>query len=153
MKASTLRRLINLWPPLLFSGIRLTHMSPDFREADVRLRLGWYNRNYKGVQFGGSLFAMTDPFYMLMLHHALGDGYVVWDKAASIEFVTPGKTAVTAHFRLDDGVLADIRDATAANEKHLPEFAVEIVDTHGTVVARVRRTVYVRRKRDETSDA
>ena len=54
------------------------------------------NRNYVGTQFGGSLYAMTDPFFMLMLMENLGRDYVVWDKAANIEFVSgqgPGACA------------------------------------------------------------
>ena len=149
MKASTLRRLINLWPPLLFSGISMTRLTPDFCEAEMRLRLCWYNRNYKGVAFGGSLFAMTDPVYMLMLQHVMGKDYVVWDKAAGIEFLTPGRGAVTARFRLDDETVETIRVATSASEKYLPRFTVEITDSRQTVVARVTRTVYVRKKKPD----
>jgi acyl-coenzyme A thioesterase PaaI-like protein len=147
MKASTLRHLINLWPPLLFSGIRVTKLAPDYRSAETRLKLGWYNRNYVGVAFGGSLFAMTDPVYMLLLLKTLGPGYVVWDKAASIEYIAPGRGTVT-RFVLDDEALAAIRAATAGNDKHLAQFPVDIVDQQGAVVARVVRTVHVRRKKE-----
>jgi acyl-coenzyme A thioesterase PaaI-like protein len=149
MKASTLRRLINLWPPLLFSGIRLTHLSPDYRSAETRLTLRWYNRNYVGTAFGGSLFAMTDPFYMLMLIKTLGRDYIVWDKAASIDFIAPGRGTVTAKFTLDDETLARIRAATAGNEKYLPQFPVDIRDEQGKSVARVIRTVHIRRRKPE----
>ena len=96
MRAGMLRRLMNLWPPFLFSGIRVTHLADDWREAEVEMRLRWYNRNWVGVHFGGSLFAMTDPFYMLLLIHLLGPDHVVWDKAAAIDFVRPGRGRVRA---------------------------------------------------------
>jgi hypothetical protein len=55
------RRGLNLWPPFRGAGIRVTHVSADYREVDVALKLGLLNRNYFGTQFGGSLYAMTDP--------------------------------------------------------------------------------------------
>ena len=146
MKASVMRRLINLWPPFLFSGIACTRLSADYREADVRLRMRWYNRNYVGTHFGGSLFAMTDPWYMLLLLKRLGSDYRVWDRHAAIEFIAPGRGTVRAQFRLDDATLDEIVEKTAGGEKYLPEFTINVVDERGELVARVRKTLYVRRK-------
>lgn len=147
MKARTLRWLINLWPPFLFAGIRVTRLDDDFHAADVELRLGRLNRNWVGTHFGGSLFAMTDPFYMLMLIHVLGRDYVVWDKAATIDYVSPGRGTVTAAFRLDPARVDEIRRTCADGSKALPVFHCEILDETRTLVATVDRTVYVRRKR------
>src|SRR3546814_2161826 len=119
VSASTLRRVLNVWPPFLFAGIRVRTISDDYRHARVELRQRWYSRNFVGTHFGGSLFAMTDPFWMIMTMQALGDGYIVWDKAATIEFVKPGRGTVVAEFRLDDTVLEQIRAATAGGAKHL----------------------------------
>jgi acyl-coenzyme A thioesterase PaaI-like protein len=146
MKASTLRRFVNFWPPLLFAGIRATHISDDFRRIDVALTLRWYNRNYVGTQFGGSLFSMTDPWYVLMLMQTLGRDYFVWDKQADIEFITPGRGQVTAHFYLDDVVVAEILEHTAGGEKYFPRFSIDIVDADHQLVAKVERTLYVRKK-------
>jgi len=146
MKANTLRRIMNLWPPFLFSGISLTRVSEDYREAEVQLKKHWFNQNYVGVHFGGSLFAMTDACYMVMLVQVLGKGYYVWDQRASIDYVKPGRGTVTAKFAVTDERLKEILDHTADGEKYLPEFAVEIVDAQGDVVARVVKTLYVRKK-------
>ena len=78
------------------------------RSIDVEMRLGRTNANYMGVHFGGSLFSMTDPFYMIMLATALGRGFVVWDKAATIRYRRPGTGTVRAHFELTDERLAEI---------------------------------------------
>lgn len=146
MKAKYLRRLINLWPPLLFAGIRATYISEDFRRVDVVLKLRWYNRNYVGTAFGGSLFAMTDPWYMLMLLHNLGRDYYIWDKKADIEFIAPGRAEVTAHFYLDETTLDTINRHTATGEKFLPSFIIDVVDKDKQLIARVERTLYVRKK-------
>jgi len=142
-----LRQFINLWPPLLFAGIRVKASDQEFRHFEVELKLRWWNRNAMGTQFGGSLFAMTDPFYMLMLSQNLGPNYIVWDKAAEIDFVAPGRGPVRVKFVLTPERLEEIRAATAAGEKYLPVFDVEINDKAGAVIARVKRVLYVRRKR------
>ncbi len=146
MKANTLRRIINLWPPLFFNSIHVTRVTDDFREIDVALKLRWFNRNNVRTQFGGNLFAMTDPWYMLMLMENLGRDYYVWDKKATIDFISPGRTHVTAKFILTEEKIAEIRAATANGEKYLPEFIVDIYNVQQELVARVHRTVYVKRK-------
>lgn len=147
MRAGVLRHLMNLWPPFLFAGIRVSHLADDWRSAEVEMRLRWYNRNWVGVHFGGSLFAMTDPFYMLLLIHLLGPDYVVWDKAAAIDFVRPGRGRVRARFSVDDDLLAAIRAATADGSAHRPVLPVDILDDDGEVVARLERTLHIRPKR------
>lgn len=142
-----LRRVLNLWPPFLFAGIHVADIGDDWRHARVELRMRPWNRNYVGSHFGGSLFAMTDPFWMLLAIHALGPDYIVWDKAGEIEFVKPGRGTVSARFRIDEAMLDEIRAATAGGEKHLRWCPVDVVDAEGEVVARVRKQLYVRRKR------
>lgn len=146
MKASLFKSMVNIWPPLFFAGIKLTYLAADYREAKVTLKLRWYNRNYVGVQYGGSLMSMTDPWYMLLLMHNLGSDYFVWDKHAEIDYIAPGKTHVHAHFIITDEILDDIRTKTASGEKYIPEFTVDIVDEQGALVARVKRRVYIKLK-------
>ncbi|MFI9817512.1 DUF4442 domain-containing protein [Saccharothrix variisporea] len=146
MKASRLRRGMNLWPPFLFAGIRVVALSDDYRYAKVRMRLRWYNRNYVGTHFGGSLFAMTDPFWMLLVLRHLGRDHMVWDRAAEIDFVKPGRGTVYAEFKLTDEHLDELRAQAAGGGKALAWFPVDVVAEDGTVVARVRKQVYARRK-------
>ncbi|KPN20843.1 tetrameric acyl-CoA thioesterase [Xanthomonas sp. Mitacek01] len=147
------RLLMNLWPPFLCAGIRVTAIDDRFRHARVELRQRWYNRNYVGTHFGGSLFAMTDPFWMIMTLRALGSEHVVWDKAAEIEFIRLGRGTVHAHFDLDDATVESIRAATADGSKHLHWFETDVLDAAGEPVARIRKQVYVRRKRRAQSEA
>ena len=144
--ARVLRRGMNVWPPFLGAGIRLKSLSDDFRDAVVELRLGRLNRNYVGTHFGGSLYAMTDPFFMIMLLHNLGGDYLVWDKSGSIEYVAPGRGTVRAHFHLSERRIAEIRAEAEGGAKIFPEFEVNVKDEAGAIVARVRKTLYVRLK-------
>jgi len=146
MNARLLSRGMKWWPPFLGAGIRVRSMSDDFRDAVVELKLGRLNCNYVGTHFGGSLYAMTDPFFMIMLLHNLGGDYLVWDKSGSIEYVAPGRGTVQAHFHLSGARVAEIRAQAAGGEKVLPEFEVYVKDQAGGIVARVRKVLYVRLK-------
>ena len=137
-------RAINIWPPLLGAGIRVQWRSD--RMVDVEMKLRPWNRNYVGTHYGGSLYSMTDPFYMLMLMENLGRDYIVWDKAASIRFRKPGKGRVKAEFRLSDAQLDEIRDKLKTQEKYEPTFLVEVKDEAGDVVAEVQKILHVRKK-------
>ena len=140
---------MNLWPPFLGAGIKVNHIGVDFREVVVSMKLRWYNRNYVGTHFGGSLAAMTDPFYMLMLIHILGNEYTVWDKTSTIDFIAPGRGTVTARFRLKDEQITEIKENTAKGDAYFPEFSVDIVNESGEVIATVKKILYVRKKQSQ----
>jgi acyl-coenzyme A thioesterase PaaI-like protein len=144
---------LNLWPPFRGAGIRVTRVSDDYREIDVELRRKLTNRNYFGTQFGGSMYAMTDPFHALMMFHNLGREYVVWDKAGAIRYVKPGRGPVYARFRLDAEAIERAREATAAGDKHEPTFRVDLVDHAGEVIAVVDKTLHIRRQAPRPSTA
>jgi hypothetical protein len=110
------------------------------------MKLRFWNANYVGTHFGGSLFAMTDPFYMLMLMANLGPEYIVWDKAATIRYKKPGKGIVRAEFRLSDGQIDDIRVKLKTLPKYEPVFSVEVKDRAGVVIAEIEKVIYVRKE-------
>jgi len=141
-----IRLWLNLWPPFLGAGIRVTRLDRDWRAIDVELKLRFWNRNYVGTHYGGSLCSMTDPFYMLMLIENLGRDYIVWDKSANIRFRRPGRGRLTAQFRLSEVQLAEIWRLLEISEKIEPTFTVEIKDDAGEVVAVVEKLIQVRRK-------
>jgi acyl-coenzyme A thioesterase PaaI-like protein len=139
-------RLMSLYPPFLGAGIRIVHVASDLSSLEVRMKLTFWNRNYLGTQFGGSLYSLTDPFYMLLLLEALGPGYVVWDKEAVIRFKRPGRGTVRARFDLPPERVAEIRAVADAQYKTEPRFLVQVLAESGEVVAEVEKLLYVRRK-------
>ncbi len=141
-----MRRMLNIWPPFLFSGISVREISKDFRYTKVRLKKKSLTSNYVGTLFGGSLFAMTDPFFMLMILKNLGRNYIVWDKRSEIEYVAPGKSTVYAEFEVKEEDLEEIKREVAAAGKYLKWFEVEIKTSDGTVVAIVKKQIYVRKQ-------
>lgn len=141
------RWALTWFPPYWGSGIRVVEVAPDFGRIMVEMRATKLNRNAFGTHFGGSLYAMCDPFYCLILAARLGPDYVVWDKAAHIEFVKPGRGTVRAVFDWSEAQLAALREQAQSGTKLLPERSLAVTDSDGDVVATVHKTLYVRLKK------
>ncbi len=142
-------KFINFYPPFLGMNIRVVFVAPDFRTIRVESKLTWRNLNAVGTHFGGTLYAMCDPFFMLILMQALGEGYIVWDKAATIRFLRPGRGKVSATFHIPQETIDDLRARADAGEKIEPTFVVDVVDEKGDTVARVEKLLYVRKKNSQ----
>ncbi|APC01057.1 DUF4442 domain-containing protein [Polynucleobacter asymbioticus] len=151
MNSTLLKYAMNVWPPFLGAGIKVENISKDYRSARVSLKHGLANRNIVGVHFGGSLFAMTDPFFMMMVSQNLGRNYIVWDQAAKIEFLKPGKGKVHASFGITQTQIDDIISAAEPGNKVLKDFVVDIKDREDDVVARITKTIYIRKKLKKSS--
>ncbi len=141
------RLVMNSWPPYLGAGVSIEEISEDWRKIQVGMKLHWYNKNYLRSHFGGSLFSMTDPFFVLMLMANLGKDYIVWDSSSKIQFIQPGRGRVTASFVVDQAKLDELREAATSGEKTLEKFRVDIVDAKNSPVARVYKTIYIRKKK------
>jgi len=137
---------LNIYPPYLGAGVRVTHIGDDWREIHVAMKLRWYNRNMVGTHFGGSLYAMAEPHPMLMLMQLLGRDYIVWDKASNIEFVAPGTGTVRSEIKITEDKLHEIKANTRDGNSYFPEFDLRVVDAESKIVAKIHKTVYVRRK-------
>lgn len=144
---SRLRRWgFNLFPAFRGTGAWLTYLADDFREVRLRLPLSWRTRNYVGTIYGGSMYAAVDPIYMIMLIRVLGEGYEVWDKAASIRFLEPAREELYARFVLTDDEVDSIRRTLEEQPSTDRRYQVELRSATGTVHARVEKVVYVRRR-------
>ncbi len=137
---------MNLWPPYLGAGVRIKRIGENFSTVEVKMKLRWWNRNYVKTHFGGSIYSMTDPFYMLILIRQLGREYIVWDKAASINFKKPGKSELSAFFRFSPDEIQEIKKRVDESGKLVFDRPVEVKDESGAVVAQVIKTLYVRKK-------
>ena len=146
LKSRLMRARFNLHPAYRGSGGRVTYIRADFREVRVRLPLSWRTRNYVGTIYGGSMYAALDPIYMLMLIKNLGPGYVVWDKAACIQFRRPGRSTLYARFVLSEEELACVRSLAETQPSLERVYPVELVDRQGQVHASCEKTLYIRKK-------
>ncbi len=146
LRQRLLERFINIYPPFIGAGIHSRIV--DERTVDVEMKLTGFNRNLVGVHFGGSLYAMCDPWFMLILMRLLGPDYIVWDKAASIQFKRPGRGKVKARFHIPAEQVEQIRLDADREGKITPTFSVDVLDEDGQVVAHVVKLLYIRRKEE-----
>jgi acyl-coenzyme A thioesterase PaaI-like protein len=146
LKTRLFRIFFNFFPAYRGTGARVEFIAGDWKEVRIRLPLSWRTRNYVGTIFGGSLYACTDPIYMIMLMKLLGPGYIVWDKASNIRFKKPGRANLYARFALDDAEIAEIRRLADAQRSVDRTYLVQLVDREGLVHAEVDKILYIRRK-------
>src|SRR5688500_2760476 len=135
-----------LFPAYRGTGGWVTYIRDDWSEVRIAVPLSWRTRNYVGTIYGGSLYGAVDPVYMLMLMKSLGPAYVVWDKAAAIRFRRPGRSRLSATFRLGPEIVAGIREELNRVPKLDRVFVVELVDRDGVVHAVVEKTIHVSRR-------
>ncbi|WP_083868938.1 PaaI family thioesterase [Nocardia niigatensis] len=139
------RLAMSLYPPLLCAGVRVTRIADDWTCVEATHRVRPWNRNPNRSAFGGTLYAMTDPFFGIMARGQLGSGYRVWTSSASIEFIAPGRELMTATMSLPFEEVAAIRATTDDGSKSITTHTTEIVSHSGVLVARATQQLYVRR--------
>lgn len=138
-------QLMSVYPPYLGAGVRIRHVSEDLCTFDVEMTLKPWNRNLFGTHFGGSLYSMCDPFFVIILAEHLGSDYQVWDKSAAIRFKKPGRGTVHARFHINPLQIDAVRAQADLEGKVEPVFTVQVKDAEGDVVCEIDKTVQVRR--------
>ncbi|CDZ80159.1 hypothetical protein BN1013_00665 [Candidatus Rubidus massiliensis] len=146
MKKKWLLKFWNFWPPFLFTGIQILYCSRDYHHIKAKLKLRFWNANYVGTQYGGSIFSLADPFYMVMLINNLGKNYIVWDKASTIRYLKPGKTDLYADFILKDEELESIIEEVREKGKSEWIKVIPILDAHNNTVAEITKTITIKAK-------
>ena len=148
-----LKLRINTYAPYIGAGIKVEHIDLDQGLCVVSMALNALNKNVVGTQFGGSLYSMVDPFYMLMLMHQLGSSYVVWDKSSHIEFIAPGKSKVRTRMKIPSTEIATIQELAKEGDAVFREYTTDIVDDQQKTIATVTKTIYIRlRKHSKSKD-
>lgn len=142
-----LKMMLNTYAPYVGAGVKIVRFDVDNLAIDVQMRLNRFNKNYVGTQFGGSLYSMIDPFFMFLLMHHLGNDYIVWDKAAQIDFRSPGLGKVTAQIRLTPDEINTVRELAQSGAPVLRTYPVDVVGEDGKVVTHVDKVLYIRKKK------
>lgn len=141
--------LLNQYAPFKGAGIEVDQINLKDYHIRIKMPLNGKNRNIVGTHFGGSLYAMVDPFYMLILIHHLGPKYIVWDKAATINFLSPGRSTVYADIRLDRAEIEEIKKLAEGYAPVYRNYTVNVFDESGLRIAEVQKTLYIRRKKSK----
>jgi acyl-coenzyme A thioesterase PaaI-like protein len=145
-KTRLLRWKFNWYPAYRRTGARIVYLSEDLLEARIRLPLNRATRNVHGGIFGGSLYAAVDPIQAVLLATHLGPDYLVWTKAARIEFRRQGRSDLLAHARIHRHELDELRAALVREPKVDRDFQISFADAGGHTVAHFILTIHIRRR-------
>lgn len=146
LKSRLWRLIYNLLPLIRGTGSRLTFLSGDWHEAHLRLGMNLRTRNYAGTIFGGAMFSAADPVYFIQLYNLLGNEYILWDKAAKIQFLRPGQTALKAIFHINSSEIDLIKRQLATHPECEHTFYITWLDQHDRKVATIHKNIYIAQK-------
>lgn len=133
----------NLSPMYRRTTGRVTKVEPDFSSVEIRVPISYKNKNYVGTIFGGSLFAATDPIYMVQLIQILGKDYVVWDKSSMVKFKRPASSDAYAVFAFTDDEINQLKaDISEKKEVDLVK-PVLLTSKDGKLFCEIEKVIYV----------
>jgi Domain of unknown function (DUF4442) len=145
-KATLFKVLFNWSPMYRRSCGKIIQVSKDLHTVRIKIPLSYRNRNYVGSIFGGSLFAATDPIYMIQLMQILGKDYVVWDKASVIRFRKPVFSIAYADFVFTPDEIAEIQQRVAEENEVNYVKQLAVTDANQNVVTELEKTIYISSK-------
>ena len=146
LAAFSTKLVLNGWPSIRRAGGKVIFLSEDFSRLKVRLKLGWKTRNIVGTIYGGSMYASTDPFFMLMLMKILGPEFVVWDKGCTIRFHKSAKETLFADFHISPAMLAEVHSKVGTEGQATFSWTVQYTNNEGVVFAEFDKVIYVAQK-------
>ena len=125
---------------------KILTVSEDLHHVKVVIRLSYKNKNYVGSMFGGSLFAATDPIYMIQLMQILGKEYVVWDKATEIKFKRPVYQNAFVRFEFSSDEIQYIKQRVEAEKEIDLVKQLVITDSNEKIYTEISKTIYISSK-------
>ena len=139
-------KLLSFYPPFLGAGIRVSRVSEDLQTIEVRMKLRWWNRNVVGTHFGGSLYAMCDPFLHAYSTGKNGERIYDMGQGRFDSLQNPSRTTVRAQFQISSHQIQDIRSEVDRLGRKDYTFSTRVFREQGEVIAEVEKLVYVRRR-------
>lgn len=136
----------NLSPMYRRTTARVVEITDGLKQVKIKVPLSYKNKNYVGAIFGGSMFAATDPIYMIQLVQILGEDYVVWDKAATINYKRPAKEHLFCEFIFTDAEIESIKKQVAQTHEMTIEKTTYLTNANAQVFAEVIKTLYIAEK-------
>lgn len=139
--------LMNLWPPMAASGIRITYVADDWSCGRIDLKLNRVNANMHGAAFGGTLFSMTDVLFGTLVMQRLGvNQYEAWTRTGSFEYIRPGSRGAYLEVEVTDDMVEQLRAETEGGYSTVIPYTSIIRNADGSIVGIGQQDLYVRRR-------
>lgn len=144
---NVLKWAMRFYPPLLFQRIWVKRFHAGFLGVEVKIFKSILNINYNKSVFGGTIYAAADPFFAVLFYQLMlrkGFRVIVWQKAAEIFFLKPGRSNLYFKINISVEEINQICLLLETNGKAEHQCMLEIEDDQGEVTARVSNLVYIR---------
>ena len=145
-KATIFKMGFNISPMYRRSCGKIIFASEDLHVVKIKIPISYKNRNYVGSIFGGSLFAATNPIYMIQLMQILGKEYVVWDKKTNIKFKRPAYEHAFAIFEFTTTEIEEIVQTVKTQNEIDYTKILHITAKDETIFAELDKTLYITTK-------
>ncbi|TXS84883.1 hypothetical protein CHU70_03350 [Corynebacterium sp. LK10] len=147
MSPAKAKFLLNIWPPLFGTGIRITEIADDWAEGRLELRLNALTANMHGAAFGGALFSMTDVLFGTLVMQRLDvKKYEAWTRTGSFEFIRPGKNGAYLEVEVPDEMVEKLKAETEGGYSTVVPYTSVIRNRDGSLVGIGQQELYVRRR-------
>ena len=136
-----------MWVPFIFNRIKIIHISDDFKQIDVRLKLSFWNRNPGKALWGGAIFSAADSFFPIILkQNALLSGIETdfFTKSTNVSYLKPSKTDLMFNFNVSDDEVSSMIDILNRDGKNQEWHTVYGIDKHGDKCVKVKIQPYLR---------
>ncbi len=138
-------KLLELYPPFLFMGLRIESVSKDYRKLVASVPTRWYGLNLHGSMFGGNMCSAADPLPALMCARIF-TGVDVWTKACAVEFNKPARGRIAMKIEITDADIAEIQKQLDEKGKAKHCFEFDFWDRGGISIAKIKNTVYLKKR-------
>ena len=139
--------MLNLWIPFIFNRIKIIHVSDDFRQIDVRLKLSFWNRNPGKAIWGGAIFSAADSFYPIMLkQNALLNGIKTqfFTKSTQVNYIKEAKTKLIFNFELTENEVSNMLYILNKDSKYQEWHTVYGIDENNNKCIKAKIQVYLK---------
>lgn len=127
------------------SGGRITYISESLDHLKLTLPLNDKTQNFMGITSGGCMYSATDAIYLCLLWYRLGEAYMLIDKSASIEYLRPGLSDLSAEFFMPESEIELIKNSLATKKSITRDYCVDLTDNKGKTVCRIHKSIYIRK--------
>lgn len=140
----SLKRIMNMWPPLLGAGVKIVYISDDWRRARVELNLTPWNANMHGAAFGGTLYSMTDFLFGTLVARVMGFGFEAWTRTGTFQYLAPGRDGAFMDVEFTPEHEKWVRDTVAEDGYCNVAFTCVVKNRDGSVVGIGQQDLHVR---------
>ncbi len=136
-------RMLELYPPFFFMGLKVVEVSKDYRLCRIRVPLRWYLKNHHGTFFGGAICSIADPIPALLCGRIFR-GTQMWSQKVSVEFLKPLRGAVNLKVEIPEESIVRIRERLRETRTASETFTFSFWNDEGDEIARVENTVFLK---------